>query len=123
MPEMTWPALFFLPVFQCANGGAFTRMVIWGKGVWIRKVFTFAPFILLYNFVRGTMKDDTSYMRLILIYKRNAIRNGNNPTKVYLTTDQIAELLADCMFHVPIVRMDTEPMTILGLTIVNVDLL
>lgn len=69
------------------------------------------------------MKDDTSYMRLILIYKRNAIRNGNNPTKVYLTTDQIAELLADCMFHIPIVQMDTEPMTILGLTIVNVDLL
>ena len=69
------------------------------------------------------MKDDISYMRLILIYKRNAVRNGNNPTKVYLTTDQIAELLADSMFNMPIVRMDIEPMTILGLTIVNVDLL
>ena len=69
------------------------------------------------------MKEDISYMRLILIYKRNAVRNGNNPTKIYLTTDQIAELLADCMFRVPIVQMNTEPMTILGLTIVNVDLL
>ena len=113
------PTLFFTILLRCTlterlqNGE-------WGKGGRIRKVFTFAPFI--FNIMRGFMKNNISYVGLIIKYKNNSMRKGCLPTKVYLTTEQIAELLEDSMFSPYVAQTDySEPMTVFGLTIVNVD--
>lgn len=72
------------------------------------------------------MKNNISYTYIIAEYRRNALLQGKDNGKVYLTTEQIAELMSECSYNLPVVRthsMAEKPSTIFGLTIVNVDLL